>query len=83
MSEGDSRLARIESKLDKLTDVVVQLATIEERQTALNEGLKRLGGRTDDHEKRLRPLENKLATVGWIERVVWIIIALGVTQLIK
>ena len=79
MTEG--RLARIEEKLDKLTDVVVQLATVEERQVALNEGLKRLGGRVDDHESRLRPLEKSTATSLWIERVIWIVVAAAVTQL--
>ena len=80
MAEQD-RLDRIETKLDKLTEVVVKLATIEVRQTSLNEGLKRLGTRVDDHEGRIRPLETRQASISWVERVIWVALAAGITKL--
>ncbi len=77
------RLGRIESKLEELINVVVKLATIDERQIAFNEGLKRLGGRVDDHDVRLRPLEAGNESLGWIKKIVWVIVALGVANLFQ
>lgn len=84
MSEGnDARLSRVEAKIDRLTDIVIQLAKVEERQIFMSDGLKRLGERQDKHEdetkeqfkevdKRLLPLEQSRKTVTWMERLIWL-----------
>ncbi len=80
---SDERLSRIESKLDRLTDVIVNLARIEERQLDMADGMKRIWRRLEDQDKRFRPLEHKLASIGWVERVVWVVVATGLAVLLK
>ena len=61
MSDNE-RLTRIENKLDKLTDVVVQLATHNERIITLEE-------KTRNQAKRIDSIES---TVNQNSRVTWI-----------
>ena len=54
----DSRLERIEEKLDKLSDTVADLARIEERMLSVFKRLDRHEKRLDDQEDDLRTLSN-------------------------
>jgi D-serine deaminase-like pyridoxal phosphate-dependent protein len=72
----DERLQRLEEKMDRLTDYVVDLARLDEKVVSI---LKWVG----DHETRLRPLEKTLATVGWVERLVWLAVAVIAPVLVQ
>jgi len=52
-----ARLLRMEDKLDKLVDVVAQLARIEERSSNQQEAQSRADKRIDNHETRLEKME--------------------------
>jgi hypothetical protein len=55
ISEG--RLARIEEKLDQMSDAIVMLARIDERMLAHVEQQKRLASRQESVESRVTKLE--------------------------
>lgn len=61
--EDDSRLIRIEAKVDKLTEAMTTLARVEERQQAANDRMLELDRRQMEHnkddEKRLKELHDK------------------------
>lgn len=75
----DNRLQRIEEKLDKLADVVVGMARVEEkisdletRRSESHERLNRVSARLDDVETGQATTNTKLGT---IEKVMWFIAA--------
>ena len=74
----DSRLERIEEKLDKLSDTVSDLARIEERMLSVFKRLDRHEKRLDDQEDDLKNLSNSVLlnskTSSSIERLFWVII---------
>ena len=74
----DSRLERIEEKLDKLSDTVSDLARIEERMLSVFKRLDRHEKRLDDQEDDLKDLSSSVLlnskTSSSIERLFWVII---------
>ena len=74
----DSRLERIEEKLDKLSDTVSDLARIEERMLSVFKRLDRHEKRLDDQEDDLKDLSSNVLlnskTSSSIERLFWVII---------
>ena len=74
----DSRLERIEVKLDKFSDTVSDLARIEERMLSVFKRLDRHEKRLDDQEDDLKNLSNSVLvnskTSSSIERLFWVII---------
>lgn len=83
----ESRLARIENKLDRLADAVVSLARMEERMVTLFR-------RTDGNDDKLRELEQRIAAlerldVGRghffrvVDKIAWLVIGAAVATLIK
>lgn len=85
MSDPDTtqRLVRLEEKVDNLTEVVVSLARIEERQTAQSDGLQRLGARMDSHSRRINALERDGGTRArnWIEKAGIVVLTLVLSWL--
>jgi chromosome segregation ATPase len=77
----DSRLERIEEKLDKLSDTVADLARIEERILSVFKRLDRHEKRLDDQEDDLREISNDVLlnskSVKGAERLMWIAISAG------
>lgn len=77
----DSRLERIEEKLDKLSDTVADLARIEERILSVFKRLDRHEKRLDDQEDDLREINNDVLlnskSVKGAERLMWIAISAG------
>jgi len=73
---------RIEQKLDVLSDVIVQLARIEERQINHLADMKEIKAELNDHEERLRNIERicgrNSVTVGSIERVAWLLVTAAI-----
>jgi chromosome segregation ATPase len=77
----DSRLERIEEKLDKLSDTVADLARIEERILSVFKRLDRHEKRLDDQEDDLKEISNDVLlnskSVKGAERLMWIAISAG------
>lgn len=73
----ESRLHRIENKLDKLAEAVVSLARMEERMVTLFNRMERYEGRQEGLEARIDEVEtaniNNGATLRFAERVFWIV----------
>jgi hypothetical protein len=73
----ESRLHRIENKLDKLAEAVVSLARMEERMVTLFNRMERYEGRQEGLEARIDEVENTNikngATLRFAERVFWIV----------
>lgn len=78
----DTRLERIEKKLDEVGQAIVALARMEERMITLFRRMDTLDATQDDHAKRLRAVEDKSGNNGqalrFAERVFWIIATAGV-----
>lgn len=70
------RLSRIEVKLDKLAEAVVQLARMEERMVNLFNRMDHYQERQTRIEKKIEGIESKVTTslqkVAFAERVFWI-----------
>lgn len=79
MMVEDSRLSRIEQKLDKLTEAVSQIARVEEQLLSLFKRMDRHEKRLDDQEEDLQQLNNTVLTnthsVKAGERLVWLVLA--------
>lgn len=75
----DRRLDRIESKLDKLSEVITAIARVEEKLLAGSNRIDRLENRADKHGKEIDELK-KIATynhtyVKGLERFAWILVS--------
>lgn len=80
-----SRLDRIESKIDKMTDAIIQLAKVEEkiadleeRREEQHERLNRLSGKIDNIESSVTSLVEK---VGVQQKIGWLVIAIFITAI--
>lgn len=67
----DDRLARIEQKLDKMSEAIVSLARMEERMITLFKRMDVYDERQSTLEGRIQQVEVKQASSLWTERVVW------------
>ncbi len=72
------RLDQIDNKLDKLSDAVTRLATIEERMVHQTTSLDSMNRKLEDSEKRIRHLERQASARGVVlasvERFGWLIL---------
>ncbi|WP_419831251.1 hypothetical protein [Endozoicomonas atrinae] len=79
MADLSDRLDRIDTKLDRLSEAVSQLARIEERISHQNENMGTIDARLNDMETRIRTLEQASNSRGvilaGIERFGWIVIS--------
>jgi len=79
----ESRLHRIENKLDKLAEAVVSLARMEERMVTLFNRMERYEGRQEGLEARIDEVETANitngATLRFAERVFWIVATAAVS----
>lgn len=79
----DSRLDRIESKIDKLAETVISLARAEEKLIALESDKNFIMERMLKNEEKMENLEKKVdetaVTVRVINRLFWIVIVAVVT----
>lgn len=74
----EARLARIEEKLDRLSEAVVALARIEERMITLFNRSDLVESRMERLSERVNALEKTAASVRFGERLFWIIVTVGV-----
>ena len=83
----DARLARIEAKLDQMSEAIVSLARVEERMITLFNRLDAIDKDRENQSKRLVAVEEKTGNNGhslrFAERVFWIVVAAGVTFAFK
>tara|TARA_R110000868_G_scaffold174957_1_gene411845 strand:+ start:399 stop:671 length:273 start_codon:yes stop_codon:yes gene_type:complete len=83
----DARLARIEAKLDQMSEAIVALARVEERMITLFNRLDAIDKDRENQGKRLVAVEEKTGNNGqslrFAERVFWIVVAAGVTFAFK
>jgi DNA repair exonuclease SbcCD ATPase subunit len=74
--QDESRLTRIESKIDKLTDIMVSLARAEEKLIGLEADRTVITERLNTHSDRLDEVESKtessVTTINIITNVFWI-----------
>jgi predicted nucleic acid-binding Zn-ribbon protein len=71
---ADDRLARIEQKLDKMSEAIVSLARMEERMITLFKRMDAYDERQTTLEGRIQQVEVKQASALWTERVVWAVV---------
>lgn len=75
----EHRLARIEQKLDKLTEAVSQIARVEEQMLSVFKRMDRHEKRLDDQEDDIKELANIVATnahsLKSAERLFWIAVS--------
>ena len=74
--DTDTRLDRIEEKLDRLSDVIVSIARFEEKMDAYNEYRERSWERMNKFSEKLDDIDRKVAdncrTVHTINKLFWI-----------
>ncbi len=82
LAQDASRFARIESKLDKITDTLIALARAEEKLLNLERHRNEMLDSLDNHEERLDVHEARLnsgaVTLGAIQKIFWILLAGGI-----
>lgn len=73
----ESRLERIEKKLDNMAEAIVSLARMEERMLTLFKRMDKLDEAQGDQDKRIQKIERSVGTNGqavrFAERLFWII----------
>jgi predicted nucleic acid-binding Zn-ribbon protein len=76
VAQDESRLTRIESKIDKLTDIMVSLARAEEKLIGLEADQTIITERLNTHSNRLDEVEDKTEssriTINIITNIFWI-----------
>lgn len=74
----DTRLTRIEEKIDKLSDALISIARFEEKMDAYNEYRDRSWARMNKFSEKLDKIErmcdDNARTVGTINKLFWIAI---------
>ena len=94
MEQETVRLDRIEQKIDKLSDVVVQIAKVEEKLLALENDKRLLLEKMIKHDELLTKIiadvEATKTTVGSLNKMFWVVIttaasavAAGITSILK
>jgi hypothetical protein len=83
----DARLARIESKLDKLSDAVVSLARMEERMLTLFKRMDKYEATQSALEERVIEVEKVSISRGAVFRIIdkatWIVVGIVVALVIE
>jgi hypothetical protein len=85
--QDNSRLDRIEGKLDKLADAVVSLARMEERMITLFNRMDAYDRKHSQLEVRVTDIEKdgvgQESKVAWVERVIWVALAAVIAFLVN
>ena len=78
----DARLARIEAKLDQMSEAIVALARVEERMVTLSHRLDVVDKDRSSQGARLLSIEKQAGNNGqawrFVERAFWIIVAASI-----
>lgn len=84
----DRRLERVEAKLSSFVEQQVRdFSQIEEKVSNMKQALTRLFDNLETLEAKIAEMERRAtthtATIGWMERLVWIVIAAGVGLVVE
>ena len=84
----DRRLERVEAKLSAFVEQQVRdFSQIEEKVSNMKQALTRLFTNLETLEAKITEMERRsttqTATIGWMERLVWIVMAAGVGLLVE
>ena len=86
VADNSHRLTRIEDKIDKLADMLISLARAEEKLIGLEGDKTFMMERMLKGEERVDVIEKKVdesaVTVKVINRIFWILLAVGVSALV-
>ena len=81
----DSRLERIENKLDEVGKAIVALARMEERMITLFKRMDTLDAEQADHGRRIQLMEGRIGNNGqmlrFAERLFWVVITAAIGYL--
>ena len=83
MDDQDLRLNRIEEKLDKVGEAIISMARMEEKMITLFNRMDAYDKKQSQVEERLGKTELNQASNAWLERLVWLVIGVGVTYILK
>ena len=83
MDDQDLRLNRIEEKLDKVGEAIISMARMEEKMITLFNRMDAYDRKQSQVEERLGKTELNQASNAWLERLVWLVIGVGVTYILK
>jgi predicted nuclease with TOPRIM domain len=75
-------MGEVKESLREIAKAMNTLSRLELRHDHTQETLERLHKRIDVIETRAGAVEVKLASQLWIERVIWILVAAGISQLL-
>jgi hypothetical protein len=81
--EENTRLTRIEEKLDKMSEALNLLVRVEERLVTLFKRMDNYDSALQAQNSKINELEKKIYSSAWVERVVWVIVAGGLAALVK
>lgn len=78
----ESRLERIENKLDEVGQAIIALARMEERMISLFKRMDTLDQEQSEHSRRIQLIESRVGNNGqalrFAERLFWIVATAGV-----
>lgn len=78
----DQKLEKLEQKIDKLSEAVLAIARIEERQSQYSRSMERMFNKVEMLEKDVSVLKEKSIVntqkIGFSERIFWIIVTAAV-----
>lgn len=83
MESQDLRLSRIEEKLDKVGEAIISMARMEEKMITLFNRMDAYDRKQAQVEERLGKTELGQASNAWIERLVWLVIGVGIAFIFK
>ena len=86
LKQDQSRLDRIEIKIDKLSETVIALARAEEKLITLESNRLEVGKRLDAHDERLdrhsERLNSGAVTLNTIQKVFWLIVSAAIATIV-
>jgi len=77
MDSIETRLDKIESKIDRLVEAMADIRVLDQRVTQNGESLSRAFARIEQHDKVLEKLNGSARVVSFIERAFWVIATAG------
>lgn len=66
---------RIENKIDKMADAIIDLARMEERMVTLFNRMNTYDKRQDEISHRVAGIEKELARGAFVEKLIWLFLA--------
>jgi predicted nuclease with TOPRIM domain len=68
-------MGEVKQSLKEISRALDTLARLEEKHSSTQKSVDKVNSQLDDHEKRIRTNEIKLASQMWVERIIWVAVA--------